>query len=99
DLGCALHHALLPGGGIRAGRTDHASDRRADAGRRFDGADRHLSAYSGAVFRRWTEMNGDDKNSDALNVSGKTMAVVLAIVIAALLTLATYKTGWLGRNI
>ena len=40
---CALHHAILSGGGIRPGRTDHACRRRARAGRRSRRADGHLS--------------------------------------------------------
>ena len=41
-VGRAFHHALLPSGGIRPGRTDHASGRRACAGFGFAGADRDL---------------------------------------------------------
>ncbi len=42
-VGCALHHALLPGRGVRPGRADHACDRRARAGWRPARADDDLS--------------------------------------------------------
>ncbi len=41
-VGCALHHALLPGGRVRPGRPDDASGRRARAGCRPARADRTI---------------------------------------------------------
>ncbi len=42
-LGRSLHHQLLPGGGVRAGRANHASGGRARAGQRATCADGNLS--------------------------------------------------------
>ena len=50
-LGRALHHPSLPGGGVRPGRPDHASGRRARADRRFARADVDLSQDHRYLFR------------------------------------------------
>ena len=48
-LRCTLHHRLLPGGGIRPGRADHASGRRARAGRRSARADQDIGRLSRGI--------------------------------------------------
>ncbi len=50
-LGCAFHHALLPGGGIRVSRPDHASSERAGTDRRPARAHHDLSDHSRSLLR------------------------------------------------
>ena len=49
-VGCALHQGLLPGGRVRPGRHDHASDRRARAARRHRGDGANLRGVPGCLF-------------------------------------------------